>query len=189
MTRCRTTGRCQVNPTQAANIALMISCPCAPMLNSPVRNASDTASPPQISGVAWVSDSAIALKLPTAPTSSALYAPTDRGQRRRDGVHGGGEEVARRRVHVVVTDDDQYCADQQRKHDRAQRDHQLHHPGWAGRARPRAATWAGGEGGHDRLLAHQMFPSVVGCSVASTSASRFDAPAIIRPACRAGVGR
>ncbi len=52
----------------------MISCPWAPMLNRPVRNASETARPPQISGVAWVSDSVIGVTPPIAPRASALYA-------------------------------------------------------------------------------------------------------------------
>jgi hypothetical protein len=42
------------------------------MLNRPVRKASETARPPQISGVAWVNDSVIAVTEPNAPRASAL---------------------------------------------------------------------------------------------------------------------
>ena len=50
--RCSSTGMCHVNPTQPAQMAPAISCPCPPMLNSPARNATPTDSPPRISGAA-----------------------------------------------------------------------------------------------------------------------------------------
>jgi hypothetical protein len=48
-------GRSQVNPTQPAHVAPMMSWPVAPMLNSPARNASATDNPARASGVASTS--------------------------------------------------------------------------------------------------------------------------------------
>jgi hypothetical protein len=45
-------GRSQVNPTQPAHVAPMTSCPAAPMLNRPARNASATDKPASARGVA-----------------------------------------------------------------------------------------------------------------------------------------
>ena len=45
----------------------MISWPCTPMLNSPARNATDTASPPRISGAALTNVSEIGRKIGTPP--------------------------------------------------------------------------------------------------------------------------
>ena len=51
----------------------MISWPCAPMLNRPARNASETPRPAQISGAARSMVVPIAGPLPTAPLTSAAY--------------------------------------------------------------------------------------------------------------------
>lgn len=74
--RCSTGGRSQANPTYPANSAPMISCPWAPMLNSPARKAKVMPRPAQISGAARSSVVLMACQEPTEPRSRAQYDDT-----------------------------------------------------------------------------------------------------------------